>query len=101
MLQIEILDRITDRFGRTAQSAGDAAGKPISIDGLWGLSFGTDPDDAAHPSLYFTAGPDDESHGIFGVLSPQVAAVPEPATMLMLLPGLAAIGAIARRRRAA
>jgi len=47
----------------------DAAGTPISIDGLWALSFGTDPDDPTHPSLYFTAGPADEAHGLFGRLS--------------------------------
>ena len=76
-------------------------GTPLSIDGLWAIAPGNDGNAGSQALLYFTAGPDDESHGIFGVLSPQVAAVPEPGTMLMLLPGLAAIGAIARRRRAA
>ena len=77
-------------------------GTPLSIDGLWALAPGNGGGAGSSALLYFTAGPDDESHGILGVLSPQItAAVPEPATMLMLLPGLAAIGAIARRRRAA
>jgi len=76
-------------------------GTPLEIDGLWALAPGNDGGAGSGARIYFTAGPDDESHGIFGVLTPQVAAVPEPATMLMLLPGLAAIGAIARRRRAA
>jgi uncharacterized protein (TIGR03118 family) len=76
-------------------------GTPLEIDGLWALAPGNDGGAGSSARIYFTAGPDDESHGIFGVLTPQVAAVPEPATMLMLLPGLAAIGAIARRRRAA
>jgi len=75
-------------------------GTPLEIDGLWALAPGNDGGAGSSARIYFTAGPDDESHGIFGVLTPQVAAVPEPATMLMLLPGLAAIGAIARRRRA-
>ena len=41
-------------------------GKPVRIDGLWALEFGNG--DAAGPtnSLFFTAGPDDESHGLFG-----------------------------------
>ena len=76
-------------------------GTPLEIDGLWALAPGNDGGAGSSARIYFTAGPDDESHGIFGVLTPQVAAVPEPATMLMLLPGLAAIGAIARRLRAA
>jgi uncharacterized protein (TIGR03118 family) len=44
-------------------------GDPISIDGLWGLSFGND--NAAGPSnvLYFSAGIDDEAHGLFGSLT--------------------------------
>jgi uncharacterized protein (TIGR03118 family) len=41
-------------------------GKVLSIDGLWAIAFGNG--DAAGPSnaLYFTAGPDDEAHGLFG-----------------------------------
>jgi len=52
----------------------DAAGTPISIDGLWALSFGTDLDDATHPSLFFTAGPGREEHGLLGRLSAVSAA---------------------------
>jgi uncharacterized protein (TIGR03118 family) len=40
-------------------------GKPIVIDGLWGLRFGNG--NAAKTSeLLFSAGPDDESHGLLG-----------------------------------
>lgn len=41
-------------------------GRVLTIDGLWAIAFGND--DAAGPSnaLYFTAGPDDEAHGLFG-----------------------------------
>jgi uncharacterized protein (TIGR03118 family) len=44
-------------------------GGPIRIDGLWALSFGNDH--AAGPSnvLFFTAGPGDENHGLFGRLT--------------------------------
>ena len=42
-----------------------ANGRPIVIDGLWGLRFGNG--NAAKTSeLLFTAGPDDESHGLLG-----------------------------------
>lgn len=44
-------------------------GVPIEIDGLWALTFGNgrlagEPDD-----LYFTAGPDEETHGVFGEIT--------------------------------
>lgn len=43
--------------------------KPITIDGLWGLGFGNDA--AAGPSnvLFFSAGIQDEAHGLFGTLT--------------------------------
>ena len=44
-------------------------GKPLKIDGLWGLSFGGAA--AAGPdTLYFTAGLNDEADGLFGSLIP-------------------------------
>jgi uncharacterized protein (TIGR03118 family) len=43
----------------------DAQG-PITVDGLWALSFGTGPASGPGNTLFFTAGPDDEAHGLFG-----------------------------------
>ena len=40
-------------------------GKPIVIDGLWGLRFGNG-NAAKTNQLIFSAGPDDESHGLLG-----------------------------------
>jgi uncharacterized protein (TIGR03118 family) len=40
-------------------------GKPIVIDGLWGLMFGNG-NAAKTNQLVFSAGPDDESHGLLG-----------------------------------
>jgi uncharacterized protein (TIGR03118 family) len=42
--------------------------KPILIDGLWALSFGKGaiPNNGPTDTLFFTAGPDDENHGLFG-----------------------------------
>ena len=45
-------------------------GKPLSIDGLWGLAFGNGTVAGVPETLYFTAGPEDESHGLFGSLEP-------------------------------
>jgi uncharacterized protein (TIGR03118 family) len=43
-------------------------GAAIEIDGLWGISMG-DGVTSAKPGLYFAAGPDDEMHGMFGLIS--------------------------------
>ena len=47
--------------------------KPIVIDGLWGLKFGNGGSGGRPETLYFSAGPDGESNGLFGALD----AVPE------------------------
>jgi uncharacterized protein (TIGR03118 family) len=49
----------------------DRSGNPIAIDGLWGLSFGNGHSAGKANWLYFTAGPDGEAHGLFGVLFPR------------------------------
>jgi len=41
-------------------------GHVVGIDGLWALSFGNGGPAGAKGRLFFTAGPDDESHGLFG-----------------------------------
>jgi uncharacterized protein (TIGR03118 family) len=48
----------------------DPNGKPIVIDGLWTLKFGNGGNGGDQNTLYFTAGPNDESDGIFGSLAP-------------------------------
>jgi uncharacterized protein (TIGR03118 family) len=40
--------------------------KPIQIDGLWGLALGNGVSAGDSNALYFSAGPDDEAHGLFG-----------------------------------
>lgn len=46
----------------------NSRGKPVTIQGLWGLSFGSGVNAGNANTLYFTAGPADESHGLFGAL---------------------------------
>jgi uncharacterized protein (TIGR03118 family) len=43
-----------------------AGGRAVKIDGLWGLGFGNGAGSGPKDSLYFTAGPEEESHGLFG-----------------------------------
>lgn len=40
------------------------------IDGLWSLAFGNDGNAGPATALYFTAGLDGETHGLFGTLTP-------------------------------
>jgi len=45
-------------------------GKPIVIDGLWGLSFGNAKTaGGGTDTLFYAAGPEDESHGLFGKIT--------------------------------
>jgi uncharacterized protein (TIGR03118 family) len=47
-------------------------GMPVWIDGLWAITFPDNNIPGDNPNkLYFTAGPDDESHGLFGYLLKQ------------------------------
>jgi uncharacterized protein (TIGR03118 family) len=46
----------------------DASGKPIVIDGLWALLVGN-PAIGGPDSVLFTAGPDNETHGLVGKLT--------------------------------
>lgn len=43
-------------------------GRPIRIDGLWGLAFGNGFANQPVNTLFFAAGPDDEEHGLYGRL---------------------------------
>ncbi|HEX7736735.1 MAG TPA: TIGR03118 family protein [Ktedonobacteraceae bacterium] len=46
----------------------DSKGHPISIDGLWALQFGNGAAAGATNQLFFTAGTDEEAHGLFGFI---------------------------------
>ena len=48
-----------------------ASGPPLRIDGLWALQFGNGGSaDVSKDTLFFTAGPAGEHHGLFGTLVP-------------------------------
>jgi uncharacterized protein (TIGR03118 family) len=47
-----------------------ADGNPLSIDGLWALEFGKAGNNGPAGTLFFTAGPDEETHGLFGQINP-------------------------------
>ena len=43
--------------------------KPIEVDGLWGIGFGNGANSGPSNTLFFAAGPDDETHGLFGSIT--------------------------------
>jgi uncharacterized protein (TIGR03118 family) len=47
-----------------------ANGHMLILDGLWGLAFGNGLLGQPTSSLFFTAGPDDEKHGVYGRIDP-------------------------------
>lgn len=88
---INIFDLSTDTFVGLLT---DGSGNPIVIDGLWALMAGNGTLAGNSSSIYFSAGPGGESHGLFGVLAP----APEPWTMPLLLAGFCMILFMRSRR---
>jgi uncharacterized protein (TIGR03118 family) len=72
----------------------DINGNPIEIDGLWGLILGGGGNGGDPNTLYFTAGLDGGTHGLFGSL-----AVPVPPTMVLLGSGLIGLLTFSKVRR--
>ncbi len=55
----------------------DPDGEPIQIDGLWALKVGNGGSGGATNTVYFTAGPFGETHGLFGSLTTATPGSPE------------------------
>jgi uncharacterized protein (TIGR03118 family) len=47
-----------------------ADSQPLAIDGLWALQVSQGGNNGAPGQLFFTAGPDGETHGLFGTIAP-------------------------------
>jgi uncharacterized protein (TIGR03118 family) len=68
--RINAFDAATGHFLGTLQNPSHV---PWHVDGLWGLAFGNGFVGQQIDTLYFTAGPKDESSGIYGLIRPAVA----------------------------
>jgi uncharacterized protein (TIGR03118 family) len=60
-----------DSDGNFRGTLRDNKGKPIALDGLWTLTLGGGRNSNSD-TLYFTAGPNDESNGLFGTITPSL-----------------------------
>jgi uncharacterized protein (TIGR03118 family) len=65
------------RTGRFMGNVLNAAGSTVNIDGLWALAFGNGGASGPGSTLFFTAGPDNETNGLFGTLTPVTAELQE------------------------
>ncbi len=61
-----------DPDGHFLGTLDNAHGKPIAIDGLWTLTLGGGRNSSSD-TLYFTAGPNGETDGLFGTITPAAA----------------------------
>jgi uncharacterized protein (TIGR03118 family) len=64
--RVNAYDPVSARFLGALRGTDD---RRIAIDGLWALEFGNGVIGTPQ-TLLFTAGPDDETHGLFGALTP-------------------------------
>jgi uncharacterized protein (TIGR03118 family) len=52
--------------GQMLGTLSTADGMPIVISGLWGIAFGNGINSLPVDTLFFAAGPSNETHGLFG-----------------------------------
>lgn len=64
---IDVFDPVTGDFKGFLN---DSTNAPITIDGLWGIAFGSGGNSGPSNTLFFTAGSDGEQHGLFGTIVP-------------------------------
>jgi hypothetical protein len=65
----------------------NTSGNPLVLDKLWNIGFGNGGNGGFANTLYFTAGLNGESDGLFGSLS----SVPEPGTLTLLGTGFVSL----------
>jgi uncharacterized protein (TIGR03118 family) len=88
--RISAFDALTGSF---LGQISDASNQPIANPGLWGLTFGNGVNGGSPSTLYFTAGIQGETQGLFGSISP----IPEPSAIILV--GLAAVMGVRRARK--
>jgi len=65
---INAFNAVSGRFEGTLLANGTQS--PLTIPGLWGITFGNNGTAGPATTLYFAAGPNDENDGILGTITP-------------------------------
>jgi uncharacterized protein (TIGR03118 family) len=65
------INAFDSKSGKLLGSLSNPDGTPIVIDGLWGISFGNGLNSQPTNTLFFAAGPADETHGQYGRIDMQ------------------------------
>ena len=91
--EINAYDPITGAYLGTLDNP---QGNPLVNGDLWALQFGNGGNGGNPDALYFTAGIDDETQGLFGEITP----TPEPSTLALFGGGLVSLMGMWRRKRA-
>ena len=73
------IDVFNPTTGKSLGNLNDPDGEPIHIDHLWALKVGNGGSGGNANTVYFTAGIDNEMHGLFGSLTPVAPGTPEGA----------------------
>lgn len=89
---ISAFDPLTGAF---AGQLTDDFNNPLAIDGLWAITPGNDGQAGSSNTLFFSAGPNGEAHGLFGSIS----AVPEPGQFSLIAAAFFASSAVLLKRR--
>ena len=75
--KIGFIDIYNPATGQFEGLLNDPNGEPINIDHLWALKVGNGGAGGDANTVYFTAGLDNEMHGLFGSLKPAAPGTPE------------------------
>jgi uncharacterized protein (TIGR03118 family) len=79
------IDVFNPTTGQFLGNLKDPDGEPIQIDRLWALKVGNDGAGGSSQTVYFTAGLDNETHGLFGSFTAVAPGTPEgPAEQQMV-----------------
>lgn len=72
--KINVYDPATGAYISTLRQA---VNSPIVVDGLWGIGFGNGTNSQGTNQLFFAAGPNGETHGLFGLIQVKPSTSPQ------------------------
>ena len=75
-----LINRFDPATGNSLGAVSLASGKQLAIPGLWALAFGNGAANQPTTSLFYTAGPNNQTDGVFGRLDAVTSSSPPPCT---------------------